>query len=80
MLSISQLSLAGQPLHIEEGSGVMPILDLFWRLCKMFILNIICTCCVCGCGHSARTREQIQLSAYLCCGYHCYALTVKMEC
>ena len=28
-------SLAGQPLHKEEGSGVMPILDLFWRLCKM---------------------------------------------
>ena len=34
-LNMGSSSLAGQPLHTEEGSGVMPILDLFWRLCKM---------------------------------------------
>ena len=29
-------SLAGQPLHREEGSGVMPIHELFQRLCNTY--------------------------------------------
>ena len=63
---ICRYSLAGQPLHTEEGSGVMPILDLFWRLCKMlcdtsWISFALVAFVVAGTVHVRASRSSLAL-------------------